>query len=79
MWFSKEENEYEIRGLYFFKGTELPYAFAIHDMMEYHDCVKMDISKPQDKELVETYLSSRYSADKLTYQGFELKEFFKWQ
>lgn len=24
MWFSPEENEYEVRGLYIFKGTELP-------------------------------------------------------
>lgn len=54
MWWSEDEKEYEMRGLYLFKGTELPYSFKCHQLLEYHDIVKLDVSKAEDKELIET-------------------------
>jgi len=43
-------------------------------MLEYHDVIKKDPSNPEDKQLIETYLTSRYSAEKLTLDGLLLKE-----
>lgn len=57
MWWSEEEKEQEIRGLYMFKGKdeELPYPFRIHQMIEYHDVKKLDPNgKKEDKEMIQT-------------------------
>lgn len=50
-----------------------------HQLLEYHDQRKLDPAVPADKELIETYLGSRFSAEQLTYDNLQLKEFFKWQ
>jgi hypothetical protein len=34
MWWDEKASEYEIRGLYLFKGTSIPYPFEIHQMLE---------------------------------------------
>jgi hypothetical protein len=56
MWWSEKEQEYEVRGVYLFKGgKELPYPFQIHQLIEYHDVEPLDpLTKPEDKELIET-------------------------
>jgi len=60
MWWDEKEKEYEIRGIYFFKGTEIPYPFQMHQMLEYHEVKKLNPTKvKKDKELIEAYMGSR--------------------
>lgn len=60
MWWDPKENDHEIRAIYFFKGTEIPYPFQMHQMLEYHDVKKLSpLKNKKDKELIEAYMGCR--------------------
>jgi len=50
-----EEGNYEIRGLWLWRGTEIPEEIKEHQNYEYMAIVKLDPSKESDKQLIEDY------------------------
>jgi elongation factor 1-gamma len=49
------EGNYEIRGVWMWRGTDIPEEVKNHDSFPYMDIKKLDPSKPEDRKLVEDY------------------------
>jgi len=49
------ENDYKIRGLWMFRGLDVPQEMKDNDLYEYITFTKLDINKPEDKQLVHDY------------------------
>ena len=50
-----EEPNLEIRGVWLWRGTEIPQEIKELDSFDYHTWEKLDISKPEDRKIVEEY------------------------
>ncbi|XP_953151.1 elongation factor 1-gamma, putative [Theileria annulata] len=46
---------FDIKGVWLVRGTELPALMTEHPSYEFHTFRKLDVTKPQDKKLVEDY------------------------
>ena len=49
------EDDYKIRGCWMFRGTEIPQEMKDNDLYEYLTFRRIDINKPEDKQLVHDY------------------------
>ena len=49
------EDDYKIRGLWMFRGTDIPQEMKDNDLYEYLTFRKIDINNPDDKKLVHDY------------------------
>lgn len=49
------EDNYEIRGLWFWRGLEIAPQMQEHESFEYHTFKKLDPSKEEDKKFIEEY------------------------
>ena len=49
------EDGYDIRGLWMWRGTEIPQEVKDHDTYEYMFIDKLDSTKPEDRALIENY------------------------
>ena len=49
------ENDYKVRGMWMFRGKEIPQEMKDNDLYEYLIFRRIDINKPQDKQLVHDY------------------------
>jgi len=49
------EGNYETRGVWMWRGTAIPQEIREHDNFEYTTITKLDVAKPEDKALVESY------------------------
>jgi len=50
-----EEGNYEIRGVWMWRGLDVPQEIKEHDNYEYMTIKKLDVNNPADKALVEEY------------------------
>ena len=59
-----EENDYKIRGVWMFRGKGVPQILKeCNDGIEYYLLKELDLSKEEDKKLVEEYWNSRKEGD----------------
>ena len=49
------EGDYKVRGVWMWRGTEIPEEMKEHDSFPYYTVRKLDIEKPEDKQLVNDY------------------------
>ena len=49
------EDGYDIRGVWMWRGTEIPEEVKQHDTYEYMFIDKLDSAKPEDRKLIEEY------------------------
>ena len=49
------EDDYKIRGMWMFRGKEIPQEMKDNDLYEYLTFRRIDINKPEDKQLVHDY------------------------
>ena len=49
------ENDYKVRGMWMFRGKEIPQEMKDNDLYEYLTFRKIDINNPDDKKLVHDY------------------------
>ena len=49
------ENDYKVRGMWMFRGKEIPQEMKDNDLYEYLTFRRIDINKPEDKQLVHDY------------------------
>ena len=49
------ENDYKVRGMWMFRGKEIPQEMKDNDLYEYLTFRRIDINNPQDKQLVPDY------------------------
>ena len=49
------ENDYKVRGVWMFRGLEIPQEMKDNDLYEYLIFRRIDINNPQDKQLVHDY------------------------
>jgi elongation factor 1-gamma len=49
------EGDYKIRGVWMWRGTDVPDEMKEHDSFPYYTVRKLDINKPEDKQLVDDY------------------------
>ena len=49
------ENDYKVRGMWMFRGKEIPQEMKDNDLYEYLTFRRIDINNPQDKQLVHDY------------------------
>ncbi|SBT80038.1 elongation factor 1-gamma, putative [Plasmodium malariae] len=54
-----ENKNYDIEGVWLFRGTEIPFEMKDHPSFEYHIFKKLDISNNDDKKIVEEYWCSK--------------------
>ena len=59
------ENDYKIRGLWMFRGKEIPQEMKDNDLYEYITFRKLDITKPEDKQLVHDYWTKLNETDEV--------------
>jgi len=79
LWWVQKEQEYDLQGLYFFKGNEIPKAFMDHQLMEYHFVKKLTpLTNGDDKKLIEAYWGCRFEND-FSIKDLKLHSFMKWQ
>ena len=57
------EDDYKIRGCWMFRGTEIPQEMKDNDLYEYLTFRKLDINKPEDKQLVHDYWTKLNETD----------------
>jgi len=50
-----EEGDYEIRGVWMWRGTDIPQEIREHDNFDYMTIRKLDVTNQTDKDLVESY------------------------
>ena len=72
-----DEPNLEIKGVWLFKGTEIPQAVKEVPSFEYHDIKKLELSNQDDKALLEQYWTSFCDGQKV--EGLELQtvKYFK--
>ena len=49
------ENDYKVRGMWMFRGKDIPQEMKDNDLYEYLTFRRIDINKPEDKQLVHDY------------------------
>ena len=59
------EDDYKIRGCWMFRGTEIPQEMKDNDLFEYLTFRKLDINKPEDKQLVHDYWTKLNETDEV--------------
>ena len=59
------EDDYKIRGCWMFRGTEIPQEMKDNDLYEYLTFRKLDINKPEDKQLVHDYWTKLNETDEV--------------
>ena len=59
------EGDYEVRGVWMWRGTEIPNEIKEHDNFEYMTIRKLDENKPEDKKLVEDYWTKLNETDEV--------------
>ena len=59
------ENDYKIRGLWMFRGLDVPQEMKDNDLYEYITFTKLDINKPEDKQLVHDYWTKLNETDEV--------------
>lgn len=50
-----DEPSLEIRGIWMWRGTEIPFEVKDHPSYEYNQFKKLDHTKPEDRKLLEDY------------------------
>ncbi|ANQ10380.1 Elongation factor 1-gamma [Plasmodium coatneyi] len=56
-----ENKDYDIEGVWLFRGTEIPFEMKDHPSFEYHVFKKLDVNNSADKQIVEDYWCSKES------------------
>ena len=59
------EDDYKIRGLWMFRGTDIPQEMKDNDLYEYITFTKLDINKPEDRQLVHDYWTKLNETDEV--------------
>ena len=59
------EDDYKIRGCWMFRGKEIPQEMKDNDLFEYLTFRKIDINKPEDKQLVHDYWTKLNETDEV--------------
>ena len=59
------EDDYKIRGVWMFRGLEIPQEMKDNDLYEYITFRKLDITKPEDKQLVHDYWTKLNETDEV--------------
>jgi len=59
------EDDYKIKGLWMFRGKEVPQEMKDNDLYEYITFRKLDPSKPEDKQLVHDYWTKLNETDEV--------------
>ena len=59
------EDDYKIRGLWMFRGLEIPQEMKDNDLYEYITFRKLDITKEEDKKLVHDYWTKLNETDEV--------------
>ena len=59
------ENDYKIRGLWMFRGKEIPQEMKDNDLYEYITFRKLDTNKEEDKKLVHDYWTKLNETDEV--------------
>jgi elongation factor 1-gamma len=49
------EGDYDIRGVFFWRGTEIPFEVSDHQSGDYYKFTKLDHTKEEDRKLLEDY------------------------
>ena len=62
------EDDYKIRGMWMFRGKEIPQEMKDNDLYEYLTFRRIDINKPEDKQLVHDYWT------KLTFRRIDINK-----
>ncbi|KJP86868.1 hypothetical protein AK88_03479 [Plasmodium fragile] len=56
-----ENKDYDIEGVWLFRGTEIPFEMKDHPSFEYHVFKKLDVNNSADKHIIEDYWCSKES------------------
>jgi elongation factor 1-gamma len=59
------EDDYKIRGLWMFRGLDVPQEMKDNDLYEYITFTKLDINKPEDRQLVHDYWTKLNETDEV--------------
>ena len=59
------EDDYKIRGVWMFRGKEIPQEMKDNDLYEYITFTKLDPSKEEDKKLVHDYWTKLNETDEV--------------
>ena len=59
------EDDYKIRGLWMFRGLEVPQEMKDNDLYEYITFTKLDHNKPEDRQLVHDYWTKLNETDEV--------------
>ena len=59
------EDDYKIRGCWMFRGKEIPQEMKDNDLFEYLTFRKLDINKPEDKQIVHDYWTKLNETDEV--------------
>ena len=59
------EDDYKIRGCWLFRGKDIPQEMKDNDLFEYLTFRKLDINKPEDKQLVHDYWTKLNETDEV--------------
>ena len=59
------EGDYKIRGVWMWRGTDIPNEMKEHDNFPYMTIRKLDINKPEDKQLVNDYWTKVNETDEV--------------
>jgi len=54
-----DEPKLEIKGLWMWRGTEVPFDLKDHPQFEYYTVKKLDHNKEEDRKLVEDYWTGK--------------------
>ena len=59
------EGNYKIRGVWMWRGIDIPNEMKEHDLFPYLTIRKLDINKPEDKQLVNDYWTKVNETDEV--------------
>ena len=59
------EGDYKIRGVWMWRGTDIPNEMKEHDNFPYMTIKKLDINKPEDKQMVNDYWTKVNETDQV--------------
>jgi len=69
-----EEPNLDIKGCWMWRGTEIPFEMKDHPSYEYHFFTKLDVTKEEDRKIVEAYFGSK-KEDEDVVEGQRLRTF----
>ena len=73
-----EEPKLEIKGLWMWRGIEIPFEMKDHPQFEYYTCRKLDHTKEEDRKLVEAYWTAKDEETKIGDLRLRESKFLKW-